>query len=545
MPKPKGSAAGRVLVTAWVIFAAGVIPIPEPPGGSGAASAAPADTLTIAYPLEPDTLNPYATHIPAVGDMGLAEGFVTNDDKMRYIPLLAQQVPLLSNGGVRLVGQKMIVTWKLKPGLKWSDGQPVTSADAAFTYQAMIDPAFRVDTRPGWNLIESMETPDDLTVVATFKTPYSAYVVNTFRFLMPKHVLEGKDLNTYTPYNRNPVLTGPYKVEQWQPGQELVQVANPYYRGAGQGLPRTKRVVWRFVQDPNTRINMLKTGEAQVAWLVPFDQIKALQATPNLKVVIYPLNAWMHFDFNLKRPMWQDVRVRQAVAYAIDKHGIVSNILGGLGTVAGPPMTPLTWAYNPNAYRQYTYDPAKAQQQLGAAGWTPGSNGVLQKDGQAMTFENCNATGDATQDRVQEVIQAELRAVGMDMQIRNYSTTVYGEIRVTGKCDTLFHRWKIGAPPLLSIFYSAEALPPNGLNEDFYINNEVTAAINQAEQEIDPQKAKALFWKAQEMLGRDVPSIPIYYMVSATATSSRLAGLTGNPSNAGDGWNIAEWQLTP
>ena len=545
MPKPKGSAAGRVLVTAWVIFAAGVIPIPEPPGGSGAASAAPADTLTIAYPLEPDTLNPYATHIPAVGDMGLAEGFVTNDDKMRYIPLLAQQVPLLSNGGVRLVGQKMIVTWKLKPGLKWSDGQPVTSADAAFTYQAMIDPAFRVDTRPGWNLIESIETPDALTVVATFKTPYSAYVVNTFRFLMPKHVLEGKDLNTYTPYNRNPVLTGPYKVEQWQPGQELVEVANPYYRGAVQGLPRIKRVVWRFVQDPNTRINMLKTGEAQVAWLVPFDQIKALQATPNLKVVIYPLNAWMHFDFNLKRPMWQDVRVRQAVAYAIDKHGIVSNILGGLGTVAGPPMTPLTWAYNPNAYRQYTYDPAKAQQLLGAAGWTPGSNGVLQKDGQAMTFENCNATGDATQDRVQEVIQAELRAVGMDMQIRNYSSTVYGEIRVTGKCDTLFHRWKIGAPPLLSIFYSAEALPPNGLNEDFYINNEVTAAINQAEQEIDPQKAKALFWKAQEMLGRDVPSIPIYYMVSATATSSRLTGLTGNPSNAGDGWNIAEWQLTP
>ena len=545
MPKPSGSAAGRVLVTAWVIVAAGVIPIPGPAGGTGAAEAGPVDTLTIAYPLEPDTLNPYATHIPAVGDMGLAEGFVTNDDKMRYIPLLAQQVPLLSNGGVRLVGQKMIVTWKLKPGLKWSDGQPVTSADAAFTYQAMIDPAFRVDTRPGWNLIESIETPDALTVVATFKTPYSAYVVNTFRFLMPKHVLEGKDLNTYTPYNRNPVLTGPYKVEQWQPGQELVEVANPYYRGAVQGLPRIKRVVWRFVQDPNTRINMLKTGEAQVAWLVPFDQIKALQATPNLKVVIYPLNAWMHFDFNLKRPMWQDVRVRQAVAYAIDKHGIVSNILGGLGTVAGPPMTPLTWAYNPNAYRQYTYDPAKAQQLLGAAGWTPGSNGVLQKDGQAMTFENCNATGDATQDRVQEVIQAELRAVGMDMQIRNYSTTVYGEIRVTGKCDTLFHRWKIGAPPLLSIFYSAEALPPNGLNEDFYINNEVTAAINQAEQEIDPQKAKALFWKAQEMLGRDVPSIPIYYMVSATATSSRLTGLTGNPSNAGDGWNIAEWQLTP
>jgi peptide/nickel transport system substrate-binding protein len=477
--------------------------------------------------------------------MGLAEGFVSNDNKMQYIPLLAQQVPLLSNGGVKLVNGKMIVTWKLKPGLKWSDGQPVTSADAVFTYKAMIDQNFKVDTRPGWDLIESVDTPDDLTVVATFKAPYSGYIVNTFRFLMPKHILEGQDLNTYTAYNRNPVLTGPYKVESWDAGQSLVEVPNPYYRGAAQGLPHIKRIVWRFVQDANTRMNMVKTGEAQVGWLVPFDQIKALQATPNVKVVVYPLNAWMHFDFNLKRPMWQDVRVRQAVAFAIDKHGIVGSVLGGLGTVAGPPMTPLTWAYDPSAYAQYTYNPAKAKQLLAEAGWKPGPNGVLQKDGQSMTFENCNATGDATQDKVQQVIQAELRAVGMDMQIHNYSSTVYGEIRVTGKCDTLFHRWKIGAPPTLSIFYSADALPPNGLNEDFYVNKEATDVINQAEQQIDPAKAKPLFWKAQQILAQDVPTIPIYYMVSATATSGNLAGLTGNPSNAGDGWNIEQWRFEP
>ena len=512
---------------------------------SRATAAAIPDTLTVAYPLEPDTLNPYATHIPAVGDMGLAEGFVTNDNQMRYIPLLAQEVPLVSNGGVKLVGGKMIVTWKLKPGLKWSDGEPVTSADAAFTYKAMIDQNFKVDTRPGWDLIESVDTPDPLTVVATFKTPYSGYIVNTFRYLMPAHILQGKDLNSYTPYNRSPVLTGPFKVESWDAGQSLVEVANPYYRGAAQGLPHIKRVVWRFVEDANTRMNMVKTGEAQVGWLVPFDQIKTLQSTQGVKVVVYPLNAWMHFDFNLKRPMWQDVRVRQAVAYAIDKKSIVSSVLGGLGTVAGPPMTPLTWAYDPTAYGQYSYNVAKAKQLLAEAGWTPGPNGVLQKDGQSMTFENCNATGDATQDRVQQVIQAELRAVGMDMQIHNYSTTVYGEIRVTGKCDSLFHRWKIGAPPALSMFYSADAIPPNGLNEDFYINKEATDVINAAEQEIDPAKAKPLFWKAQEILAQDVPTIPIYYMVSATATSSTLAGLTGNPSNAGDGWNIDQWRFMP
>ena len=515
------------------------------PDGPAAAAASDNTQIVIAYYQEPDTLNPYATHVLAAKEIDVVEGFQATTDKMEYIPREVQRVPTLSNAGVQMTAGKMTVTWRLKPGLKWSDGQPVTSADAAFTYKAMTDPSFRVDSRAGWPVIESVDTPDPLTVVVRFKAPYAGYR-DLFRYLLPKHVLEGKDLNTYAAYNRSPVTTAPYMVQQWVPGQYLIAVANPYFRGAAQGLPRIKKVIWRFVPDANTRINMLRTGEAQVAWSLPFDQIKPLQAVPGLKVVVHPLNAWMHFDFNFKKPWFQDLRLRQAVIYAIDKTAIVRDVLGGLGKPAGSPITPLSWAHNPTAYSQYTFDPAKAKQLAAEAGWKPGGNGILQKDGKPFAFSNCLGTGDASQEKVQQVIQAELHSIGMEMEIHNYSPTVYGEIRFKGEaCDTLFHRWIVPATPVLSIFYAADAMPPNGLNEDFYANDRLTQLIKEAEATIDRPKAKALFWQAQEILGRELPTIPIYYMVAADGATAKLQGLVGNPTNDGDGWNLEEWTLSP
>lgn len=514
--------------------------------GTGALNTAvggSADNAVIAFDKEPDTLNPYATHVLAAKEIDVVEGFHITNDKMEYIPRLVQRVPTVSNAGVTMTAGKMAVTWRLKPGLKWSDGQPVTSADAAFTHKAMIDPTFRVDSRPGWPLIDSIRTPDSQTVAVTFSTPYTAYV-DLFRYLLPKHILEGKDLNTYSPYNRSPVTTAPFIVERWVPGQFLITVANPNYRGAARGQPHIKRITWRFVRDANTRINMLRTGEAQIAWGLPFDQIKPLQAVQGINVIVHPLNAWMHFDFNLRKPIFQDAKLRQAVAYAIDKEAIVNQVLGGLGKAAGAPITPLSWAHNPNAYSQYKFDQAKARALLAEAGWRPGPDGIMQKDGRSLVFNNCHNLGDATQERVQQVIQAMLRQVGMNMEIRNYAPTVYGEIRFRGECDTLFHRWIVPATPGLARFYASDAMPPNGLNQVFYVNKEFDEVIKEAESTVERTRAKTLFFRAQEILAQDLPTIPIYYMVAAQATSSRLTGLTGNPTNDSDGWNMEEWVLS-
>ena len=133
----------------------------------------------------------------------------------------------------------------------------------------------------------------------------------------------------------------------------------------------------------------------------------------------------------------------------------------------------------------------------------------------------------------------------MDMQIQNYSVTVYGGIRLKGECDTLFHRWKVAAPPNLSTFYSADNMPPMGLNQVFYNNPTVTKLLADAEGTIDQQKAKSLFWRAEEILADDLPTIPVYYLYGANAAISRLQGFIGNPTNAGDGWNNEQWYLAP
>jgi peptide/nickel transport system substrate-binding protein len=501
--------------------------------------------LTVAYYREADTLNPFAAVTPNAQEMNVVEGFQVTNDKMQYIPEEVQEIPTTANGGVELLtGGQMVVTWKLKPGLKWSDGYPATSADAKFTYEALMNPNFRVSGRDGWVDIAKFDTPDTLTVRVTFRKPYAAYN-DLFRYLLPKHLLEGKDLNTFSGYNRAPLTTGAYMVKEWVAGQHIITIANPYYRGAGRGLPRMKQIIWRFVSDDNTRINMLKAGEVQIAWAIPFDRISELRSEPGITMQVFPLNAWIHFDFSFTQPLFQDLWLRRAVAYAIDKNALVKDVLGGMGKPAGPPMTPFSWAYNPRAYSQYVYDPDRARKLIAEAGWALGPNGIYVKDGQPLSFLNCAPTGDATQDKVQLVVQAMLRAVGMEMRIQNYSPTVFGAIRVQGRCETLMHRWIVPPTPFLSRFYSTSAMPPNGLNHLRYDNPTFDRIIAQAEGTVDQAKAKPLFWQAQEILAQDLPSLPLYYMYAAHGTVSKLQGFVGNPTNDGAGWNIEEWALKP
>lgn len=513
----------------------------SPPSGA----ADQAQQMVVAYYREADTLNPYAALTPDVQEMSAVEGFAVTNDKMQYIPQEVQEIPTTANGGaVLLPSGQMVVTWKLRPGLKWSDGQPATSADAKFTYESLINPNFRVAGREGWVDIEKVETPDPLTVRVTFKKAYAAYN-DLFRYLLPKHLLEGKDLNTFSQYNRAPLTTGAYMVKEWISGQQIVTVANPYYRGAGRGLPRIKQIVWKFVADDNTRINMLKAGEAQIAWPIPFDEITDLRSSSGISVQAFPLNAWIHFDFSFTQPLFRDLWLRRAVAHAIDKNLIVKEILGGLGKPAGPPVTPLSWAYDPRAYSQYVFDPSRAKGLIGQAGWAPGPGGIFAKGGQALSFLNCANSGDTTQDKAQLAIQAMLRSVGMDMKIQKYSPTVFGAIRTQGRCETLFHRWIVPPTPGLSRFYSTSAMPPNGFNHLRYDNPAFDRITSEAERTIDPAKAKVLFWQAQEILAQDLPTLPIYYMYGALATTAGLRGFLGNPTNDGPGWNIEDWSLRP
>ena len=203
--------------------------------GKGGARGGPSnDLLIVGYDREPDTMNRYATHILEDIESCVVEGLVTNDEKLNIVPVLATEVPTVANGGVKLRGDGgMDVTWKLRPGVTWHDGKPHTSADVKFTVDAILKGDWKPESVDGFDRISSVDTPDSLTAVVHYREIYAPYALQFVRGTLPKHLLEGRDIDRANDYNRAPLGTGPYRIAEWKTGEYvLLEKAPNYWRGA-------------------------------------------------------------------------------------------------------------------------------------------------------------------------------------------------------------------------------------------------------------------------------------------------------------------------
>jgi len=495
--------------------------------------------LTIGYDAEPDSLNAYTTRLFASTESGIHEGLIVTNDKMEYVPNHAEAVPTLENGGVQL--NPMRVTYELRPDLKWSDGQPLTSEDVKFTWQAIVNPNFKrggFNFGEGYDLIEKVDTPDPRTAILTFKGNYAAYN-GMFRALLPKHVLDGKDINT-DPFNRVPVSNGPMRVKEWISGQYSQMERNPFYRVAGR--PYLDGLTMKFLTATNTRINQLQTGEVQYINQVPWDRMEEIAQFPGVAIQSLVVNSWEHLDFNFRNPTLQDLAVRQAFAMGIDKKSIAEKVLQGKVPVADNVVTPLSWAHNPNVTK-WEYNVEKARQTLENAGWKAGSGGVREKGGQRLSFDCVTYAGDALRERVQQVIQAQMREVGIELRIQNYPPNTFFEQVNDGKFDIKIHRWISSAEPGFASFFASDRMPPRGLNNVFWDNAEISKVFDEADREVDQNKRKELLFRAQDILARELPTIPLFYRPNVIATTAKLKNVRMNPTNDGDMWAVADWYL--
>jgi len=216
----------RVLVRSRLIVAMAVLA--SACGGTSQRSAragASNALLIVGYDREPDTMNRYSTHILEDIQSCIIEGLVTADEKNNVVPILAANIPTLENGGVVLRKDAgMDVTWKLRPGVKWHDGVPHTSADVKFTVDAINKGDWKPESTDGFDRIASVSTPDSLTAVVHYKEIYAPYKMQFFRGTLPKHVLEGRDIDKAADYNRKPLGTGPYRLAEWKTGEYIALV---------------------------------------------------------------------------------------------------------------------------------------------------------------------------------------------------------------------------------------------------------------------------------------------------------------------------------
>jgi peptide/nickel transport system substrate-binding protein len=515
------------------------------------ASAAPVDRLTVAITAEPNSLMP----LLALNDYEqfvnrfVFDVLVTAAPGGRgFIPRLASEVPTLANGGISKDG--LTITYKLRHNVRWHDGAPFTSEDVKFSFAAMMNPANNVPDRHGYDQVRSVETPGKYTVVFRFKAPYAPAISTIFSdgtpsAILPAHLLRSLPNLNAIPFNSAPIGTGPYRFVRWTRGSSIELAANPdYYLGA----PKIPRIEIRIFPDENTAINQLRTGEVDAFTIASESGYGQIKRIPGIVPVLTPIHGAANILVNLTEPLLQDVRLRRAIAFAIDKQAIVTRFTFGAAKVATADLPDFMPAYNPNVAR-YPYDPAKAAALLRQAGWRPGADGVLARDGKRLSLVIAFPQQSATSRLVSATVQSYLRAAGIDAQLKGYPNNIMfgayanGGIYQTAKFDLAIYTMTFGVDPDSSARFECGAIPPNGLNYSRYCNKAMDAAQEAGLRTPDEGKRKQAYGVSQALLARDVPLVFLYWPSDVDAHSARLHGYRPNPLTAS--WNAQEWTLSP
>lgn len=499
--------------------------------------------LVIGLGYEPDTLNVYSTHLLGDVQAMIVEGLLVPNADMEYVPQLATEVPTVENGGIELHDDgTMDITYHLRDNVYWHCGEKLTSADVAYTWECLKNPEFEAESKDGVDDIESIDCPDDLTVVCHYLRQTPDYAQTLFTFgIMPKHDIEGVDMNDpNNGYNDQPCGTGPYKFVEWVRGEYIKLERNDNYWG--DNGPYLDTVTFRFVTDENTRINMLKTGEIDFTYGIGFpnyDQVSEIEGTTT---IVHPLNSWCYLDFNQKVPGLDDVNVRRAIACAIDKQSLVDQLFGGIPIAWDQPWMSSDPFHVDGFQSEWSYDPEKAAQILDDAGWVMGSDGVREKDGTKLEFViSCNSSS-ANYVDVEQVIIGFLSQVGIKATAENAAASTWTANMYAGEYEMGVGGYITSPGATRTTMY---ANPDEGglLNRGSWINDEFTALANQMDLEMDEQARKELVEQALAIFDSELPQLVVYNNTEIDVVNENLKGFEPNPTNMTNFCQSAGWWL--
>lgn len=508
-----------------------------------------ADTLRVALYQSPNTLNPIlgTSTAEAMLESLVFDPLVTVNPHGDDVPVLAAEVPTVANGGVSKDGKT--VTYKLRKNVKWHDGAPFTSDDVKFSWQAIMNNDNKVVSRHGYDDVASVDTPDRYTVVFHLKKAFAPFVDTVFGEsdqpyrIIPKHLLAKYPNLNAVPFNSEPVGTGPYKFAKWIRGDRLEYVANPdYFLGA----PKIKNQVWKIILDSNTQIAQMKSHE--VDWVPELNgqQYRDLRDQSDVTIAQNESPQYEGIAFNLTHPPLDDLTVRQALVYGIDAKKIMDSTQFGAATLATADIPSYSWAYN-SALKPYPYDPAKANALLDGAGWKMGANGIRVKNGQPLSLQFIVAQGSSSSQAISTLVQAQLKQIGVDTQIKGYTyaqlyaTASMGGILNGGKFDLSIYAWVYGSDPDDSSSVTCAMFPPNGNNIFHYCNKEVDAAENDAMIHPDRATRKAAYAKTQALIAHDLPEDFLFYRKQLHAINPDLKGFA--PNGVVETWNAYQWSF--
>jgi len=436
-------------------------------------------------------------------------------------------------------------TFRIRPGVRWQDGAPVTSRDAAYTLERILDPRSRAVSRIGYFTgVVSVETPDDATFRVHYREPsVTALASWTDAPLIPRHLWEKQADFLDNPLCRAPVGCGPFRFVSWDAGRQIVLEANDGY---WDGRPALDRIVFRIIPQDTTRLQALELGEVDALSLTP-DQVATRADRPEFtrrfRRLTYPLPYVYYIGWNMDRsnPFFSDRRVRQAMTLALDRPGLLRDAWHGLGIAAASYITRESWAYNP-ALRPIPYDPAGAAALLDAAGWTDSDgDGVREKGGVPFAFTLLYAATGKMNDDTAAYFQENLRKVGVRMDLSRTEFRTMLDLVGSHRFAAFMSGLTLDADPdAFDMFHSSQAR--DGNNRVSYSNPEMDRLSEQGRREFDPARRRAVYARIQEILAEDQPWTFVSHPLMNVAIDRRIRGVTVSPLGLQQFWpGIAGW----
>jgi peptide/nickel transport system substrate-binding protein len=442
------------------------------------------------------------------------------------------------------------LVFHLDPRARWHDGAPVRAPDVAFSFDVYRDTLVNSRFRPNLDAIDSVTAPDSLTAVFHFARwyPEQLYDATYHMKVLPKHLLDTipRARLASSAFGRAPVGSGPFRFVRWDANERIEVAADTAYF---LGRPRLDRVVWRIVPDLGAAVSALIAGEGDAIPVIPQAELRArVAAAPDTRLVPYPSMAVAYIAFNLRarggrgpHPVFGDREVRRAIAMGIDRTAVVRSLFGDEGEVPVGATARGQWIWS-DSIPQIAYDPAEARRILEARGWHVGPDGIRVRAGVPLRFTVLLPTISRSRNDAAVLLQAQLKAIGVDMRLQPLEFNVFEQRSVRKDFDASFQARNLDASPagVVQLFGSG------GSGQSNYGSYASPTFDSLARRAIDaPSRAAArpLWREALGTLNEDAPAVFVFTPPITAAINRRFEGVRLRP----DEWlaGVAEWSVPP
>jgi len=466
------------------------------------------------------------------------DGLISYDKNLsEFEPRLAERWEVSENG--------LEINFHLRRDVRWHDGAPFTARDVEFAFRTITNPDTLTAYAEDYRQVERFEVLDDYTIRITYRQPFAPALGSwaSALIVLPRHLLEGKPINEQArDFGRHPVGLGPFRFESWESQKQISLRSNhDYYRGR----PYIERSVTRVIPDTQTQFLELKSGGLDEMGLTPL-QFQRQTDTPEFREGFakyrYLTNSYSYLGYNLKRPLFQDVRVRRAIAHAIDKQEIVDAVLLGLGSPAAVPYKPGTYWIN-DQVKGPNHDPVKARSLLAEAGWKDSdADGILDRDGERFEFEIITNKGNEQREKAATVIQRRLADVGIKVTIKVIEWAAFINNFIDKRnFDAVILGWSLSPDPDQYDIWHSSKTRPKEFNFVSYANAEVDALLEKGRRTFDRAERKAYYDRLQEVLDEEQPYTFLYVADALPIVHKRFHGI--EPAPAGISYNFNEWYV--